>query len=172
MLANAAQFGGDPKRVAVAGESAGGNLATTVCLQAKAGGVAQPVYQLLVYPYAFDTPSYNENAEAVPLNKPGMQWFFRYYLNNPQEGADPRISPLRAPDLAGLAPATVITDDVDPLRDEGEAYAQRLRDAGVVVKSMRYTGVMHEFFSMPLVIAKAKQAQAMASADLRAAFGI
>ncbi len=174
VLANAAQFGGDPKRVAVAGESAGGNLATTVCLQAKAGGVAQPVYQLLVYPitnYAFDTASYNENAEAIPLNKPGMQWFFRYYLNNPQEGADPRVSPLRAPDLAGLAPATVITDEVDPLRDEGEAYAQRLRDAGVAVKSMRYPGVMHEFFSMPLVIAKAKQAQAMASADLRAAFG-
>ncbi len=174
VLANTARFGGDPKRVAVAGESAGGNLATAVCLRAKADGVAQPVYQLLVYPitnYAFDTPSYNENAEAVPLNKPGMLWFFRYYLNSPQDGANPLISPLRAPDLQGLAPATVITDDVDPLRDEGEAYAQRLKDAGVAVKAMRYTGVMHEFFSMPLVIAKAKQAQAMAGADLRAAFG-
>ncbi len=174
VLANAAQFGGDPKRVAVAGESAGGNLATAVCLRAKAEKVAQPVYQLLVYPitnFAFDTPSYIENAEAVPLNMPGMQWFFRYYLSSPQDGANPQVSPLRAPDPSGLAPATVITDEVDPLRDEGEAYAQRLRDAGVAVKSMRYTGVMHEFFSMPFVIAKAKQAQAMAGADLRAAFG-
>ncbi len=175
VLANAGQFGGDPKRVAVAGESAGGNLAASVCLRAKADNVPQPIYQLLVYPitnYAFDTPSYIENAEATPLSMPGMMWFFRYYLNSPQDGANPIISILRAPDLRGLAPATVITDDVDPLRDEGEAYAQRLRDAGVPVKAMRYTNVMHEFFSMPSVIAKARQAQAMAGADLRAAFGI
>ncbi len=174
VLANAAQFGGDPKRVAVAGESAGGNLAAAVCLRAKAEGAPQPIYQLLVYPitnFAFDTASYQENAEAVPLSKPAMQWFFRYYLSSPQDGANPQVSPLRAPNLSGLAAATVITDEIDPLRDEGEAYAQRLRDAGVAVKSMRYTGVMHEFFSMPMVIAKAKQAQAMASADLRAAFG-
>ena len=136
--------------------------------------MAQPVYQLLVYPitnYDFDTPSYNENAEVVPLYEPGMMWSFRHYLNSPQDGADPRVSPLRAPDLTGLAPATVITATVDPMRYEGEAYAQRLRGAGVAVKSMRYEGMMHEFFSMPLVIAKAKQAQAMAGADLCAAFG-
>lgn len=94
-----------------------------------------------------------------------------YCLNRPQEGADPRISPLRAPDRARLPPATVLTDEVNPLRDEGEAYTQRLRDAGMAVQSRRYTGVMHEFFSMPLVIAKAKQTLALASADLRAASG-
>lgn len=174
VLANAGQFGGDPKRVAVAGESAGGNLAASTCIRAKMEGAPQPVYQLLVYPitnYAFDTPSYNENAEAVPLSAPLMMWFFRYYLNNAQDGANPLVSILRAPDLRGLAPATVITDDVDPLRDEGQAYAQRLRDAGVPVKTMNYSGVMHEFFSMPMVIAKSRQAQAMAGADLKAAFG-
>ena len=172
--ANAGQFGGDPRRVAVAGESAGGNLATATALRAKNEGAPLPVFQLLVYPitnYAFDTASYQENAEAVPLSKPAMQWFFRYYLNGPQDGANPYVSPLRAPDLRGLPPALVITDDVDPLRDEGEAYAQRLRDAGVAVQATRYTGVMHEFFSMPMVIAKAKQAQAQAGAALRAAFG-
>jgi len=172
--ANAGQFGGDPNRVAVAGESAGGNLAASTSLRAKAEGAPMPVFQLLVYPvcnYAFDTQSYQENAEAVPLSKPAMMWFFRYYANGPQDAPNPYLSILRAPDLHGLPPALVITDEVDPLRDEGEAYAQRLRDAGVAVQSMRYQGVMHEFFSMPMVIAKSRQAQVQAGAALRAAFG-
>jgi len=172
--ANAGQFGGDPKRVAVAGESAGGNLAASTSLRAKAEGAPLPVFQLLIYPvcnYAFNTASELENAEAVPLSLPALMWFYRYYLNGPQDAANPYFSILRAPDLHGLPPALVITDDVDPLRDEGEAYAQRLREAGVAVKSTRYTGVMHEFFSLPSVIAKSRQAQAEAGAALKAAFG-
>ena len=174
VLANAAQFGGDPKRVAVGGESAGGNLSIAICLRAKAEGVAQPIYQLLVYPVAkiaTDAPSYIENAEAVPLSTPAVLWFGRYYQSKPEDALNPLWSPLLAPDLTGLAPATVITAEIDPLRDHGEQLAQRLQQAGVSVQSMRYTGVAHEFFGMGLVVAKAKQAVAMASANLRAAFG-
>ena len=122
--------------MAVAGESAGGNLAAAVCLMARDRSVEVPVYQLLVYPIAdfnFESPSYKENANAVPLSKPLMQWFFDKYLRTQAGGNNPHLSPLRATNLAGLPPATVINAQIDPLRSEGEAYAAKLRAVGVAV---------------------------------------
>ena len=173
VMANAALIGGDPHRVAIAGESAGGNLAAVSTLMARDKGGAMPIYQLLVYPitnYDFTTPSYQEQAGAVPLSTPLMMWFWQQYLRTPADGASPYASPLRAKSLHGLPPATVITDQFDPLRSEGEAYAQRLQQAGVAVTATRYMGVMHEFFSMPAILDKAKQAIAEAAAGLHAAF--
>ncbi len=174
VMANAARLNVDPARVAVAGESAGGNLAAVTTLMARDKGGRMPIHQLLVYPitnYAFDTPSYQENANAMPLNKPLMQWFWSYYLRREADGASPYASPLRVADLRGLPSATVITAEVDPLRDEGEAYAGRLREAGIKVKATRYEDVTHEFFSMSGIIDKAKQAVAEAAGELKAAFG-
>jgi acetyl esterase len=173
VLNNAASINGDPSRIAVGGESAGGNLATVTALQARDKGVKLPIFQLLVYPMtnaAFDTPSYQEHADAKPLNKPLMQWFWGHYLASPADAANPYVSPLRAASLSGLPPALVITAEVDPLRSEGEAYAMRLREAGVPVVHKHYTGVMHEFFSMPAVIDKAKEAVNDAAKALKQAF--
>jgi acetyl esterase len=174
VLKNAASIRVDPSRVAVGGESAGGNLATVTALMARDRGAQMPVHQLLVYPianYAFDTPSYQAFTEAMPLNTPMMQWFFRYYLRNAADGANPYVSPLRA-NVHGLPPATVITAEVDPLRDEGEAYAMRLKEAGINTTLTRYTGVTHEFFGMPAIVDKAKQAVGEAAGALKTAFGM
>jgi acetyl esterase len=173
VLNNAAAIRVDPKRVAVGGESAGGNLATVTALLARDRGVALPVHQMLIYPitnYAFDTPSYQAFVDAMPLNTPLMRWFFGHYLRRPADGSNPYVSPLRA-NVRGLPPATVITAEVDPLRDEGEAYAERLRAAGVPATLTRYSGVTHEFFSMPAIVDKAKQAVGEAASGLRSAFG-
>nr|MDQ2997495.1 alpha/beta hydrolase [Chloroflexota bacterium] len=173
VLQNAAAIRVDPKRVAVGGESAGGNLATVTALLARDRGVAMPVHQLLVYPitnYAFNTPSYQAFVDAAPLNTPLMRWFFGHYLRSAADGTSPYVSPLRA-NLRGLPPATVITAEVDPLRDEGEAYAERLKAAGIPATLTRYMGVTHEFFSMAGVIDKAKQAVMEAAGGLRSAFG-
>lgn len=174
-LRDAERFNGDPRRVAIAGESAGGNLATVACLMARDRGTVMPVHQLLVYPvtnYAFDTPSYQENAEAKPLNAAMMRWFWGYYLPDASQGSNPYASPLQAQDLRGLPPATVITAEIDPLRDEGEAYARRLQDAGNPVVGTRYPGVTHEFFGMRAVLDQAKAAVEVASSQLRMAFGL
>lgn len=173
VMTNAAQLGGNPNRVAIGGESAGGNLAAVTCLMARDRGGKLPVHQLLVYPvtnYAFDTPSYQENANAKPLNKAMMQWFWGHYLNNESEGSNPYASPLRG-NLRGLPPATVITADIDPLRSDGQAYAQRLKEAGVRVRATNYTNVTHEFFGTGAVVSKAKQAVSEAATGLRSGFG-
>ncbi len=172
-LAHAAEINGDPKRVAVAGESAGGNLAAGVALLARERGQQLPVHQLLVYPVAghdFTTPSYQENADAMPLNKAAMPWFFEKYLNNPADAKNPLISLVQAKDLRGLPPATVITAEIDPLRSEGKRYAERLREAGVPVTYKNYEGVTHEFFGMGAVVDKAKQAVALAGSELKDSF--
>ena len=174
VITNAGQLKGDPRRVAVGGESAGGNLAAVACLMARDRKGKMPVHQMLVYPvtnYAFDTPSYQENANAMPLNKAGMQWFWSYYLATQSDGSNPYASPLRAKSLQGLPPATVITADIDPLRSEGQSYAQRLKEAGVIVKATNYTNVTHEFFGMGAVLNKAKQAVNEAATGLRSGFG-
>ena len=173
VLEHAASLGGDPARVAVVGESAGGNMAFAIAYRALRDGVRPPVHQVLVYPvadYGQDTESYREMTEAQPLNAPAMRWFFEQYLNSPADGASPLISAVDA-DLAGLPPATIINAELDPLRSEGERLAERMRAAGVPAEQRTFEGVTHEFFGMTPVLAKAREAQAMAGAALRKAFG-
>jgi len=170
-LANAKRYGGDPLRIAVAGESAGGNLAANVALMARERNVQPPVHMLLVYPVAstdMNTASYQENASAKPLSKPAMEWFFRHALE-PDDRDSPMINLVDA-NLRGLPPATVITAAIDPLMSEGRLLAQRLRDAGVPTRYENFDGVTHEFFGMAGVVADADRAQALAAARLRAAF--
>lgn len=173
VLDNAGKYKGDPKKVAVAGESAGGNMAASICLEARKQNIQQPVYQLLVYPvanYDFTTPSYQENATTKPLSAEGMKWFFSYYLDKPEDGSNPRISVLQASDFKGLPPATIIAAEIDPLRSEGKAYADKLQAAGVKVDYQLYKGVTHEFFGMGAVLDEAKQAETVAADDLKAIF--
>ncbi len=173
VMSNAAQLNGDPKRVAVGGESAGGNLAAVTCLMARDRKGLMPVHQMLIYPvtnYAFDTPSYQENANAKPLNRAMMMWFWNHYLKSEADGSNPYASPLRATNFRNLPPATVITAEIDPLRSEGQAYAQQLQKAGIPVKATNYNGVTHEFFGAGAVVDKAKQAVREAVAGLRSGF--
>jgi len=161
------------QRIAVAGESAGGNLAASVCMMAKTANVPLPVHQLLVYPiarYDMNTPSYTQYAAAKPLSKPLMQWFFDKYLNTPTEGASPLISLTNATNLQGLPPATVINAEIDPLQSEGQEYAAKLKAAGVSVTTKVYEGVTHEFFGMATVVPEAKNAQALAATELKKSF--
>jgi acetyl esterase/lipase len=171
-LQNAQQIGGDPRRVAVAGESAGGNLATNISIRARDEGVQLPVHQLLVYPVAgndLNTPSYRENTAAAPLGRPGMIWFAEHTVRTPQDMEDPRINLLGA-NLQGLPPTTIIAAQIDPLRSEGEALANQLRGAGVQVERRQWDGVTHEFFGMAAVVPKAREAVQFAGQRLRAAF--
>ena len=172
-IEHAREVGGDSARVAVGGEGAGGNLAAAVSMLARDDGLPVPVHQLLVYPiadYNFDTPSYVAHANAKPLNRRMMRWFFSHYLRSPRDADTPAISPARVRDLSGLPPTTVITAEIDPLRSEGELLADRLRQAGVPVDVGSYAGVTHEFFGMGAVVDKAAQAVRQAAAGLRAAF--
>ena len=173
VLKNAKSFNGDATTVAVAGESAGGNMAAAIAIAARDRKVQMPTHQLLIYPvanHAFDTPSYQENAVAKPLGKAGMQWFFGHYLKSDADGANPRVSILRATNLKGVPPATVITAQIDPLRSEGEMYAKKLQDAGVKVHYQNFDGVTHEFFGMAAVVDKAKQAVQLAGSQLKSSF--
>lgn len=170
VLGNAEELGGDPLRVAVAGESAGGNLAVSTALLARDNGVQLPAHVLAVYPIAegrTDSPSYVENADAKPLNRPMMQWFFNQYLRTPAEAEHPLISLVRA-DLRGLPATTIITAEIDPLRSDGERLAQALEAAGVDVTYHAHDGVTHEFFGMAMVVKEAARAQAQAAKALKA----
>jgi acetyl esterase len=167
------ELGFDSARIAVGGDSAGGNLAAVTALLARDRGGPRLAHQLLVYPVidcAFDTKSYLENSEGFFLTREMMRWFWHHYLEKPEHAADPYASPIRARSLAGLAPATVITAEYDPLRDEGEAYAARLLEAGVPTSLTRYDGVIHGFFGMGNVIDQARTAVAQAASELRSAF--
>ena len=173
VLGHAGALGIDPRRVAVGGDSAGGNLAAVVSLMARDRGTPLPVFQSLVYPvtdYNLDTPSYRDNATGYVLTREGMRWFFRHYLAREEQGREPYASPLRAPSLAGLPPALVLTAECDPLRDEGEAYAARLRDAGVAVTVTRYDGMFHGFLRMTNILDKARAARDEIAGALRKAF--
>ncbi|MBC7693562.1 MAG: alpha/beta hydrolase [Methylotenera sp.] len=171
-LKNAASLNGNPDQVAVAGESAGGNLAMAVSMMARDQGQKLPVYQLIVYPVAspdMNTPSYQENANAKPLNKPMMAWFFKNYLGNASDKKDPRIDLLHA-NLKGLPSTTLITAQIDPLRSEGEQLAKNLKEAGVKVEYRNYDNVTHEFFGMGAVLDEAKKAEEFAANGLKSAF--
>lgn len=162
---NAAEMGGDATRVAVGGYSAGGNLAAAVTLMARERGGPRLAAQALLVPitdYNFDTGSYRDHAEGFGLTRSQMQWFWNLYLSDEASGWDPRASPLRAESLRDLPPALVVTAEYDPLRDEGLAYARRLREAGVAVQEKCYAGMVHMFLG--------PDAMAEIAAYLRAAF--
>ena len=170
---NAAALGIDGARLAVGGDSAGGNLAAVVALMARDRGGPALGQQLLIYPvtdHDFETPSYREHAEGFLLWRESMVWFWDHYLPDVAGRDDPYASPLRAAELRGLPPAYVITAEYDPLRDEGEAYAARLREAGVPVVSKRYPGMLHGFFGTAHVVDLAGQAIREAGEALRAAW--
>lgn len=171
---HALELGGDPSHIAVAGDSAGGNLAAVVAQLARDAGGPPLVFQLLVYPatdYEFSSPSMIENADGYFLTVAGMRWFYGHYLRSEADGSDPRVAPVRAADLSGLPPAFVITAEYDPLCDQGMAYAAALRAAGTPVEATRYEGMFHGFFGMGAMIDVAKVAFDDAVAALRAAFG-
>lgn len=172
LVDNAQTFGGDPQKVAIMGESAGGNLACATAIRARDEGVQAPCHMVLVYPLAgndMNTPSYIENATAKPLNKPMMEWFVKHTFNDEAETADPRINLVEA-DLIGLPSATVICAEIDPLRSEGELLAERLEQAGVDVRHKTFHGSTHEFFGMGLVVPDAAAAQTFAAHELKRAF--
>lgn len=165
-----AQHGGDPSRVAVAGDSAGGNLAA-VLAQSMPDTL---VYQLLVYPVtdgSLTSASLDENADGYLLTRKGMEWFWAQYAGD-ADRRDPRLSPIdAAPEvIRAVPPAMVITAEYDPLRDEGEAYAEAMRREGVEVDCIRYDGMIHAFFSMLAAIPAATEASDRAAAALREAF--
>jgi acetyl esterase len=168
---NASAIGVDARRLAVGGDSAGGNLAAAVSLMARDRKKPSIALQMLVYPvtdHSYDTASYRDNADGYLLTKDSMVWFWDHYLRNAGDGAEPYASPLRAQDLKGLPPAMVVTTEFDPLRDEGEAYANRLKQAGVPVKLKRYDGLIHGFFIMTGFFPQALQAVDEAAAEIRA----
>ena len=160
-LDNAASFGGDPRRVAVGGDSAGGNLAAVVSLRAKEAARVLPTFQVLVYPVTdsdFTRSSYAENGDAYLLTEVAMRWFWDQYVNSPSELVHPHAAVLRANDLSGLPSALVITAEFDPLRDEGEAFGERLRQASVPVTVTRYDGMIHGFFGNFVAIDRGRDA--------------
>jgi acetyl esterase len=174
-LAHGAELGADGRRVAIAGDSAGGNLAAVVALLARERGLPQPALQLLVYPvtdYEFESMSMIDNASGYFLEAESMRWFWGHYASTTDDFADWRFSPMRADDVTGLAPAVVITAEFDPLRDQGEAYGRRLRDAGVPCEIMRADGLIHGFFGMHDFMPPGKTPWDTAVAALRAALEI
>ncbi|MBD8622061.1 alpha/beta hydrolase [Pseudomonas sp. CFBP 13727] len=167
---NAASVNGDAKRLALAGESAGGNLAVATAVAAHKAGLTAPKHVLSVYPVAqsnTETESYRKYADAMPLNRPMMLWFIDNVTKGPADVKDPRIDLVHA-DLKGLPPVTVINAEIDPLRDDGAQLEQALRTAGVSVERKVYPGVTHEFFGTAAVVKKAEEAQAYAGERLKA----
>ncbi len=173
IAAHGAEIGVDGSRIAVGGDSAGGNLAAAVALRARDTNGPAIRLQLLVYPvtnHDYSTVSYADNGDGYLLTKDMMVWFWDHYLRTAADGADPLASPLRAGNLAGLPPAHVMTAEFDPLRDEGEAYAAALTAAGVPVTHTRYDGMIHAFWQMLAVFEAASSAADEAALHLRKAF--
>jgi acetyl esterase len=169
---HAATLQGDPSRIAISGDSAGGNLTAVVAQMARDHGGPALVFQLLIYPVTdlkATCPSIQENGEGYFLTKEDMEWFTNHYLNSEDEKDNLLASPLYSSNLRGLPPALIITAEYDPLRDEGELYGHRLKEAGVPVTISRYDGMIHGFIGMPFD--KTRQALAESAAALRSVFG-
>ncbi|MCI1187354.1 alpha/beta hydrolase [Hymenobacter sp. DH14] len=170
---NAASIGVNPAKIAVAGESAGGNMAVGVCLLAKERGYALPVHQLLVYPVAnndLTTASYNQYADAQPLNRPNVVYFTSQYFRTMADGDDRLISLTDVANLSGLPAATIVAAEIDPLQTEGKQLADKFTQVGVANQYMLYTGTTHEFFGTHDVVPKAGEAQDFAAGRLKTAF--
>lgn len=174
VAANAASLKGNPAKLALAGESAGGNLAVSTAIAARDAGVPKPLAVIAVYPVAqtgnLATSSYVDSAKAKPLNKPMIEWFVDKLFAKPDDKSDPRVDLVNAK-LAGLPPTTIINAQIDPLRDDGAMLADALKKAGVKVDRKLYGGTAHEFFGMAATVKAAAQAQQHAGAQLRKAFG-
>jgi len=171
--ANAAGIGGDASKIAVAGDSAGGNLSAVVAQMTRAKNGPDIALQLLIYPatrMGATTQSYKDFKEGYFLTGKAMNWFFNHYLSKTEHWDDPLASPLLARDLSGVAPAYIMTAGFDPLRDEGKAYADRLKEAGVPVDYVCYEGQIHGFVSMAGALDEGKQFLREAAAILRKAF--
>ncbi len=169
---NAASIQGDARRLALAGESAGGNLALATAIAARDQGLTPPLHVLSVYPITqasdLATPSYVDSATAKPLNKAMMEWFAKHVFARPEDKRDPRIDLVNA-NLAGLPPVTLIGAQIDPLRSDADLLHAALRKAGVPVEHKVYDGVVHEFFGMAAVVDKARAAQQWAGERLQQA---
>ncbi|MFC6719857.1 alpha/beta hydrolase [Natrialbaceae archaeon GCM10025810] len=174
VMENAEAMQIDADRVAIGGDSAGGQLAASVAQLARDRDGPSFERQVLIYPvtdYAFDTPSYEENAEGYLLSKADMQWFWEQYLRDEIDGRNPYAAPLQANDLSDLPPATVVTCGFDPLRDEGAAYAEKLEEAGVDVNHIKYDDCIHGAIQMlvePLKLTRAEEMIEDVAADLAA----
>ena len=159
---HAAEFNADPAHIVVVGDSAGGNLAAVTSLRIREEGGPFLCGQLLIYPvtdyHTPATPSYLTNANGYLLTRDMMVWFWNQYLDNASEACSPLASPLRALDLSGLPQAMVITAEYDPLRDEGEHYAERLQQAGVPTELLRYNGMIHGFLMLGALFNESRQA--------------
>jgi acetyl esterase len=170
----ASQLGADPARIAVAGDSAGGNLATVVAQLAAGREGPAPAFQALIYPvidYSSKRPSYETFAEGFFLTRPEMDWFRDNYFASADDRSDPRASPILAADLAGLAPAHVVTAGFDPLRDEGEDYVAALREAGVAVTHRREPDLVHGFINAAGLGGRSREALAAVAAEIREGLG-
>jgi len=170
---NAESLGGDPSRIAVAGDSAGGNLSAVVSLRARDRNGPKILCQGLIYPAtnlsALDTQSHKDFSEGFFLTNQALEWFRSQYVPKPAVRTDPYVSPLLAKDLRNLPPAVVITAQFDPLRDEGEAYAEKLRQAGVPVELVRYDGMLHGFISFVGLMDQAAEALDLIAARVKLA---
>ena len=174
ILKNAKSFNGNAEKVAVAGESAGGNLAAYVSIMARDKKIMVPLYAVLVYPVAnndMNSDSYLKYAMAKPLSKAMMGWFVKNYLDNAAQSSDSRISLVKA-NFKGFPPTLIIGAEIDPLQSEGKLLADKLEAAGVTTAYELYKGVTHEFFGMAAVIPEAKAAQELAAKMLKAALGL
>lgn len=158
---NAAKFNGDPSKIAIGGDSAGGNLAAAVSLIARDRGSPSIKYQVLIYPVTnldFNTRSYIENGEGYVLTRDSMIWYAQQYLNSEKEMQNVQVAPFLAENLEGLPPALILTAQYDPLKDDGASYASRLIQAGVNVEYKYYSGMIHGFLWMTGIIDEGKKA--------------
>ena len=173
--ANAARFGVEPARIGVGGDSAGANLAAVTCLLARDEGAPPPAMQLLIYPVtecSQELPSRQIFGNGLLLTRRDMDWFEDAYLPPGTDRTDPRVSPLQAGDLGNLPPAYLATAGFDPLRDEGEAYALRMREAGVRVALRRHPGLVHTYANLTSICPSARAAMLEAAAALRAGLSV